>query len=137
MRTFDANLVSKAVNFLRKTELDFDPIDWISDHQNIALINDTDDMSLFEYNSTHVVTGHYFFKSRGKIALKVARTFLDEIFNPCYNIETIRGLVPLTHLGSKWITRQLGFKSYGIVKTPHNGSHEIFILTRKEHTPHE
>lgn len=131
-RTYDAHLVSIAVNFFRKTELDFDPIDWISNPRNIALVNELDDMALFEANKPGSVTGHYFFQSRGKMALTSGKSFLAEIFNPCYNIETIQGLTPLTNLGARWISRQLRFKSYGIVKTL-NGPHEIFILTRKEY----
>lgn len=133
MRTFDANLVSQAVAFFRKTELDFDPVDWISNHANFAFINEAGDMALFEHELPHVVTGHYYFRSRGKTALKAAREFLDEIFDSRYNIQVIRGLTPLTHLGARWMNRQLGLKSYGVVQTT-IGPHEIFILTKKEYT---
>lgn len=132
MRIYDAHLIAQAVEFFRKTEEDFDPVLWISDHQNVALQNDMGDMSLFERELPGVVTGHYYFKSRGKEAIKVSRAFLDEIFNPCYNVEVIRGLVPLTHLGARWMSRQIGFKSHGVVKIS-DKPFELFILSKKEY----
>lgn len=131
MRTFDARLVSEAVSFFRKTELDFDPIDWVSNPANIALGNGQD-MALFEHETPRVVTGHYFFQSRGRQALEQGRLFLDEVFSPCYNVEVIRGLTPLQHLGARWMNRQLGFTSHGVVQST-IGPHELVILTRKEY----
>lgn len=132
-RTFDANLVDKAVRLFNKnTETVFDPISWVSDHRHVALQNSSDDLALFERELPNVVTGHYYFKSRGKDALKAGRAFLDEIFNPCYNVEVIRGLTPLTNLGARWMSRQIGFKSHGVVKVL-DKPFELFILSKKEH----
>lgn len=132
MRTYDARKVAEAVAFFRKTEDGFDPIDWVSNHLNLALENSDGDMSLFEYERPGIVTGHYYFKSRGRKAIQVGQAFLDEVFNSCYNIEVIRGLVSITHLGARWISRQIGLKSYGVVKVL-DQPFELFILSKKEY----
>lgn len=130
-RTYDAYQVAQAAKCFLKTEEKVDPIDWIADPENIALINDRGDMALFERGIKHVYTGHYFFKSRGRKAIESATAFLDELFNSCYNIKVLTGLVPLGHLGARWLSRQVGFKSYGI-EYINNKPYEMFIITKKE-----
>lgn len=134
MRTYDADIVSKAVAFFRKTEADFDPVEWISNHANIALRNDTGDMAVFEHETPGVVTGHYWFESRGRKAIDAGKSFLDELFNPEYNVQLVRGLTPITNLGARWMSRRLGFTSHGVVNTT-IGPHEIFIMHRTEYIP--
>ncbi len=129
-RTYDANLIAPAIKFFLGTEDKIDPIEWISKPTNIALVNDNGDVSLFELDVNNVYNGHYYFQSRGKKALLAAREFLDTAFNSCYNIPLIMGLTDLTHLGARWLSRQIGFKSYGVVKA--DKPYEMFILTKKE-----
>lgn len=132
MRSFDANIVTIAVESLTKQKIYFDPIGWISDHRNIALTNQYDDLALFEYERPKLVIGHYFFNSKGRQAITAAKDFLDELFNTCYNINVIKGLTPLTNLGARWMSRKIGFKSYGVVNST-TDYHELFILTKEEH----
>lgn len=130
-RTYDANLVGIAIKTLLKTDETIDPIEWVSNPTNIVLVNDRGDMSLFEKGIKDIYTGHYYFKSRGREAVKAGKEFLDNLFNSCYNISVITGLVPITHLGARWMSRQIGLKSYGI---EHVGEkpYEMFIITKKE-----
>lgn len=136
MRIFDANKASVAISSLLKDENRCDPVEWIANTKNICLQNANGDLALFEYGMPKVMTGHYFFQSRGKKALEAGHAFLDEIFNPCYNIEVITGLTPLTNLGARWFSRRLGFKSQGAV-TVRGKSYEMFIMTKKEFTENE
>lgn len=131
VRTFDASLVALAAKEFLKTEEKVDPIEWVSDPVNIVLLNDRGDMALFEQGIKNVYSGHYFFKSRGKQAIKSGLEFLDELFNTCYNINVLTGLVPLTHLGARWMSRRIGFKSYGI-QYINDKPYEMFIITKKE-----
>lgn len=108
----------------------FDPIEWIQQDQNICLTDGSGNISLFEEVSPNVFEGHYFFKTRGKNALILARTMLS-IFMQDYQPYVIKGLTPLEHLGARWLSRQLGFKSYGAVQTP-VGPCELFILTKED-----
>ena len=133
MRTWDAIKIGSAIKHFLGTEDQVDPIEWLSDPANIVLENEQDDLALFEYGlpTQQVYSGHYFFKSRGRAAIQAGRQFLDELFNSCYNIGVLMGMVPIERADVKWITRQLGFKSYGLEEA-RGKQYELFILTRKE-----
>lgn len=131
IRTFDAEIVHNALVGILKKDPNFSVKSWVSDVANIALVNDDGDVALFECEGPGYYSGHYSFNNRGRKAIEAGHAFLDEVLNTCYNVEVIRGLTPLENLGARWMSRKLGFTSYGPVKTD-LGPHEIFILTRKE-----
>ena len=133
MRTWDAIKIDKAISHFLKDNNHIDPVEWLSDPANIVLENDLGDLAIFEYGlpTRRVYSGHYFFRSRGRQAIQSAKGFLDEIFNSCYNINVLMGMVPDERREVKWLTRQLGFKSYGPEEARGN-KYELFILTKKE-----
>lgn len=129
-RTYDVQLVEPA---LRHMGLTADFVDWLANPANIALVNDQGDIALFEYGLPNhkVYSGHYYFKSRGRLAIQAAKSFIDELFNSCYNIDVVLGLAPIHHKAARWLSRQVGFKSYGFDEL--NGKeYEIFILTKRD-----
>jgi len=130
MRCYSPELVSAAVEPYGPIQ-DFNPVEWLADHKNIALMN-RDDCALFEYEAPGVYTGHYFFVSRGKEAIRVGKEFLREIFQGGHGVQVIRGLTPLTNLGARWMNKRLGFTGYGPIDTP-TGVVELVILTKKEY----
>lgn len=131
MRTYDVSLITPAIDLFLGADNTVDPTEWISNSDNIVLVNDKGDMALFEKGIKHIYTGHYYFKSKGRKAIDSGLELLDELLNSCYNIDVITGLAPIEHLGARWISRKLGFTSHGIVDL--NDKHyELFILTKKE-----
>lgn len=132
-RIWDAVKIAAAIKHFLKTEEQVDVIEWLSDPANIVLENDHGDLALFEYGlpTRKVYSGHYYFKSRGRAAITAAKGFLDELFNSCYNIGILMGMVPNERRDVKWLTRQLGFTSYGLEET-RGKTYELFILTKKE-----
>jgi hypothetical protein len=108
----------------------FEPNEWLGNKNNLAYCNDKGDFGLFEYEIPGVYSGHYFFKSRGKEALKTAKEILEQVFNE-EDVQVIRGFTPLKHLGARWMNKQLGFKSYGVVHTAVDIC-ELVILTKQE-----
>lgn len=131
VRMYDANEVYPAIKHFLKTEEKVDPIDWLSNPDNIVLVNDRMDMALFERGIKQVYTGHYYFKSRGRQAITAGVEFLDELLNTCYNINVLTGLVPIEHLGARWLSRRLKFTSHGVVHID-DKHYELFILTKEE-----
>lgn len=132
MRTTDPALVAPAIEFYNQNgKIKVDPVEWIANPTNIVLTNDAGDLAIFEIGVKNIYTGHYFFKSRGREALNAGRDFLDELFNTCYNIPILMGLVPLHNRAARWLSRQLGFTSYGAMQFQDN-DYEMFILTKKE-----
>jgi hypothetical protein len=133
MRTFD---IEKVVAATQDYETEgFHPSEWLSHDGNIALINDNEDIALFEEQSDlapGTVCGHYFFFSRGKQAVKAAENFLEEIFSePEYSVKTIMGLTPTDHKGALWMNKRLGFKEHGTVDTV-IGPCKFVLMTKEQ-----
>lgn len=133
MRTWDAVKIGRAIKHFLKTEEQVDVVEWLANPSNIAFENDRGDLAIFEYGlpTKKVYSGHYYFQSRGRAAIRSAKEFLDELFNSCYNVSILMGMVPVERKDVKWITRQLGFTSYGLEET-RGKQYELFILTKKE-----
>lgn len=133
LRTWDILKIANAINTLVKNDPQIDSIEWVANPDNIALENSDGDLALFEhaFRDRPIYSGHYFFKSRGKAAALAAKDFLDELFNSCYNINIVMGLVPTWNKAARWMTRHIGFTSYGFEEI-HDKEYELFILTKKE-----
>ena len=129
MRSFNLKNLLETVSPYLPIE-GFYPREWLKDDNNIALTNSNNDFALFEHIDG-LYTGHYFFNSRGKEAVKAATDMLDEIFSDTYSVNVIRGLSPLQELGARWLNRKLGFTSHGVVQTK-AGPCELVILTKQE-----
>lgn len=129
-RTYDLAVVKRATDPYRNEMLGFFPEDWLGIKENIALSDEEGNVCLFEYGAKGLYTGHYFLIVRGKQAVKAAKEMLKAAFS-LDEIEVIRGLSPLEKLGARWMNRQLGFKSYGVIQTE-SGPCELVILTKNE-----
>lgn len=127
-RCYDSTVIYDAL-----TTVDYTfPVElWLAAPENVALVcKENGSVALFEYFAPAVYTGHYFFTHacRGKAAKELANIMLVEAFGFA---NVIRGLVPLQNLASRWMTRQLGFTSYGAI-TANEGPCELFIMTREQ-----
>lgn len=132
MRIYDALLAYEAVKVLTEDEPTVDMVEWVADPDNIFLVNECGDLSLFEHHeNAKVVTGHYYFKSRGKRAVQSAKDFLTEVFY--LGVQAIVGKTPIRNLGARWMSRHLGFTSYGVVQTFKEPC-ELFIMHHTEFT---
>lgn len=130
MRTYDVDKIVEAVSQYADKIVDFYPYEWVLDKANIALINDKGDVALFQLLRPEVYYGHYFFFSRGREAVNVAKDFLREAFTE-HPVKVIQGLTPLVNLGARWMNRQLGFKSQGVTPTIADTC-EIVIMTKQD-----
>lgn len=110
---------------------EFEANEWLGNDRNIAL-TDNNSFGLFQYEIPGVYTGHYFFSNnvRGKEAKRLATEMLIIAFRD-YGIRVIRGLTPVKNKKARWMTRQLGFKSFGILDIS-DDTCELFILTRDD-----
>lgn len=126
---YDIEFIARMKEFEHITQRDIGQ--WLSEYGNFYYM-DKDDIALFNFETPYLYTGHYFFTSRGKAAKKKALEVLDGFFSLFEQEVTIRGLTPVEHKAAKWMNRQLGFKSYGLVETAPNEFCELFVLTRKD-----
>ncbi len=132
-RFTDPKILKEAIKLYSETIVGLDPDEWIKNPANIGLQNDHEDVALFErqWRLPTSVTGHYFFKSRGRAAIKAGFDFLEEIFTGPYGVEMIIGLTPSDHKAALWINRKLGFRSEGEVETPQGPCH-LVLLTKAD-----
>lgn len=131
VQTTDLDDIRQATAEYPEGLVEFDPKWWLEQEGNIALINENKDVSLFQRLIPSVVIGHYFYHSRGKDAVTAAKEMLKEIFTGPYQVEVVEGLSPLEKIGARWLSRKLGFKSYGVVETT-SGPCEMVIMTKDE-----
>lgn len=127
MRTYDVELIKPAVKHFLGDDNKIDVKHWISQPNNIALVNELGDLALFEKRGTWQC--HIYFKSRGRQAINAGLKLLDEILNSCYNITVLTGLTPINNLGARWLSKKLGFKSQGILRID-NEPFEFFMLIK-------
>jgi hypothetical protein len=131
MRSYDATLIQTLVGPYLKDEY-FSFKEWLSCSKSIALIDSNNNVALFEPIEGHRYQGHYYFAERGRGALDAGKRFLEELFTQYSHIQVLQGLTPVDQKGARWLSRQLGFKSYGVADTI-AGPTELFILTRAEY----
>lgn len=130
-RTYQIQTVVKAIQQYADEIDGFYPEEWLDSKENVALCDDNGNVALFEREMPGVVTGHYFFFCRGREAVALSKEMLHEIFTGPYNVEVIRGLTPVDNRGAVWMSRHVGFTSYGTIDT-HVGPCVLFILTKNE-----
>lgn len=96
------------------------------------VLSENYDIAVFEPRGVDIYSGHYLFKnSRGKAAITLSRRFLDEMFHK-YEAKLIYGFTPVGHKAAKWMNRQLGFTSNGVIVHSEAGELELFVLHRKD-----
>ena len=132
MRTFDPEIVKEAVKLYAEEIVGLDVDDWLANPLNIALVNEKGDVGMLEhqYALTNTVCAHYFFKSRGREAIKTAQEFMKELFENSY-VEVITGLTPVNHKAALWMNRRLGLKEHGIVNTE-VGPCKFVVITKQQ-----
>jgi hypothetical protein len=135
-RTYNAEKLQQVAEPHSEDWIGFDADELLSNPLNICLTNEEEsDFSLFEYDRAGIYTGHFIYTSRGKAALRFGQKCLEVIFSD-FPVTLIKGLTPVEHLGARWLSRKLGFQSFGVIDTI-KGPHELVMLTRKGYTDNE
>jgi len=130
-RSFDVGLLRDATEPYAHELHGFDPEAWLADERNIALTDDGENYNLLEYELPGVYTGHTFYIKRGRAAKAHLHEALRVAFTE-FPVEVIRGLTPIKLVGARWMARQGGFKSHGVVQTL-VGPCELFILSKHKY----
>lgn len=129
-RIFDKELIQ---NTLDKNSEYFDEgfntSEWLSDLDNIAIINSDKDVALFEHIENGLYQGHYFFnEAKGRKAIELGTNIIKLLLEDYSDkVRVVQGLTPVDNRKARWVSRQLGFNSLGIVTTE-EGECELFFL---------
>jgi len=129
VRSFDPDLLFEVTKDHRDLVPENIVQGWVENHRNIMFEKDGSvGLAAFEYPGLYNV--HWFFKIKGREAIKLAREMLKELFTE-YGAEAVRGLTRVDIKAARWASRQVGLKSYGIMPFP-NGDCELFCMTKDE-----
>jgi len=127
-RSFSSKLLRDVLKEHEEFCYDFDPAEWLDNSDNIMITDENSNITLWELGSDGIYTAHVFFKDKGKKAKALALEMIDKFWF-ISNHKIVRGMTPLENLPARWMARQLGFKSYGVVSVL-CGPCELFILTK-------
>ncbi len=108
----------------------FDPDAWLANTNNKMYIQGRDvGLATYEYEGLYNV--HWYFEdAKGREAIKLARKMLNELFQDT-DTKIVRGLTPERIKAARWLARQVGCTSQGIMEMA-DGPHEIFTMTRDQ-----
>ena len=102
---------------------------WVNIEGNL-MFRVGDDVGLATYDYPGMYTVHWFFKSRGKAALKTAFAIGEELFTT-HGARVLRGVIGLDNKPSIYLSRYAGFKRISIEEFP-DGPNEVILLTKSD-----
>lgn len=108
----------------------FNVEEWLADDRNYALVCG-DNAGFAEFKSPGTYYVHFCYNTaRGREAINLASNMLKDLVN-AKPVKIILGCIDVHNKKARWLIRQLGFKSAGLVESL-NGVDEIFYLPSKE-----
>jgi hypothetical protein len=128
-RSHDLSLLREAGELVSVNQ-DFNWEEWLDNDSNYMLTSD-DDVGLATYEYPGVYTVHWFYISRGRKAINLAREMIGWMFENT-DCQTIRGLTPVDNKAARWLAKQVGLRPYGILSFS-NGDCELLIMTKDEY----
>ena len=105
-------------------------IDWVNTPGNVALFHG-DDLALFDYTAPGRYEGHFFFVSRGKEAVEVAKILTQRMFDE-FDALLIIGYVPVINPKARVIARMAGYHYAGLKQTVH-GPVYVYLIAPETH----
>lgn len=129
-RSYDASRMEKALDLVdNPSNKELDYAAWVANPNNVMLIEGDDvGIGTFEYPGAYTI--HWFFQSRGRAALNQAKAMLAMFFETV-DCKLARGLTPVDLRGARWLARQIGMTSQGILDFD-TGPHELFTITNED-----
>jgi hypothetical protein len=104
--------------------------DWVGNVKNFMLV-ENDNVGLATYEYPGVYTVHWFFTARGREALKLAKRMLAVLFESS-DAKVIRGLTPVDLKAARWLAKQVGLTSHGVLTFADGKQCELMFVTKEE-----
>ena len=130
VQTKDFFIIDGAIDQYRGMAGDGDLQEWIDTDGNKAFVDDLGNVGILHRDSPNVYDSHIFFKSRGREAITRAKEMMSFGFENT-DCLVMRGYTPVDNRAARWINRQLGYTSYGVLSQL-NPPCELFIVTKQE-----
>jgi hypothetical protein len=127
-RSFDASILKEAAEEFNGPSFNYQG--WVDNENNVMWL-DGDDVGIATFEYPGVYTVHWFFVSRGRKALTVAKAMIAKMFDD-HEAQVLRGLTPVDLKAARWLAKKVGLTSYGVLEFP-NGPHEIMMITKQDY----
>lgn len=132
IRSYDYEVLRKAVEpYKDRWNLDDFKL-WMCIPYNVMLVEGEDvGLGTFEYPGVYSV--HWYYKNaRGREAINLGKKMCKYLFDKC-DAKTLRAFVSEDLKASRWATRQVGFKSLGMIKFPDSKqADELYYMTKQD-----
>jgi len=131
--TKDFSVIDEAIDKYRGMSGDGDLQEWIDKEGNLAFVDDLGNVGILhkaDDGPLGLYEAHIFFKSRGREAIQRAVQMMSFGFDNT-DCLVMRGYTPVDNRAARWMNRQLGYTSYGILSQL-NPPCELFIVTKQE-----
>lgn len=131
IRSFDPKVMEKAFELSpEKMPKDFDYASWVGDSRHVMLV-EGENVGLATHEYPGVYTVHWFFTERGRGAINLAKAMLDELFKTT-DARTVRGLTPVGLKAARWLAKQVGLTSHGVMTFADGKECEVMFITKEE-----
>lgn len=88
-----------------------------------------EDVGLATYDYPGLYSVHWFFRSKGKEALKVTALMLDDLFTH-HGAKVVRGVIHMDNKPARFLAKYLGFERISIEEFP-DGPNELILLPKE------
>jgi hypothetical protein len=131
IRSFDPEVMKHGFELSpEKMPSSFSYEGWLEDTRNVMLVKG-ENVGLATHEYPGVYTVHWFFTERGRGAINLAKEMLDELFKTT-DAQTIRGLTPVDLKAARWLAKQVGLKSHGVMEFADGKECEVMFITKEE-----
>ncbi len=128
-RSYNHELVSKLADCMECNH-GFDWKSWVEDSRNLLFEEDgAVGLATYEYPGFYTVHWYFDEKHRGRKAIKLGKEMIQAVFD--HGAFAVRGLTPEDNKAARWAVRQVGLKSYGLIRTL-SGMHELFCISKED-----
>lgn len=126
-RSYDPELMTKAMEPY-EYHMEPDNAAWLSIPHNLMYVSGDDvGLATFDYPGLYAV--HWFFKSRGKAAIKTCIMMLDKVFGE-HGAQAVRGVTPMDNKPARMLAKYVGCETISIETYPDGKEYEIMLLSK-------
>jgi hypothetical protein len=127
IRSYDADLLTKALEPY-DYHMGNSNAEWLATPGNVMYVSGDDiGLATFDYEGLYAV--HWFFKSRGKTAMKVCIAMLTRLFDE-QGAKAIRGVTPVNNKPARFLAKYVGMETLSIDVHPDGEEYELMLLSK-------
>lgn len=103
--------------------------EWLLKPDNLMYVSGEDvGLATFDYPGLYCV--HWFFKSRGKKAIKTCIEMLDKVFGE-HEAQAVRGVTPIDNKPARFLAKYVGCETVSIETYADGLEYELMILSKE------